>query len=205
LPGGGLAARVEASIQLLGPTAERADDAARRDVAVEREHVARARGEELGERVLQQGKRPRLMTDIGDDLRYQARFEPDADALRRALDRLRELVLGRGRDGDHARAQQLAELRVSEWMVEEVRTQSEDDAHRRTRVAGKRSQPVEEPASRLLVRGQREQLLELVDDEHERTSRRQDPLRDTAYPELVARKLLDEVVGSLHRDAKERR
>src|SRR5262249_51196816 len=158
LAAGCLRARVEASIELLRAAAECADHAACRKVAVEREQVARACGEELGECVLQQGKCPRLITDIGNNLRDEARFEADADAFRRPLDRLCELVLGRGGDGDHARAQQLAELRVSEWMVEEVRAQSDDDAHRRTPITRKRNQPVEEPPSRLLVRGEREQL-----------------------------------------------
>ena len=89
-------------------------------------------------------------------------------------------------------------------MVEEVGAQRDEDAHARARVGGERGEAREEPAARLLVGRQGEQLLELVDDEQQLASGRQDPLHDPADPELVARELLDEVVRPLHRDPEER-
>ena len=68
--------------------------------------------------------------NIGNDLRDEAWLEADADAFGRALDRLREFILGRCRDGHQPRAQELTELRVAERMVEEVGAQGDHDTHR---------------------------------------------------------------------------
>ena len=89
-------------------------------------------------------------------------------------------------------------------MVEEVGAQRDENAHARARVGGERGEAREETAAHLLVGRQREQLLELVDDEQQLAPSRQDPLHDATDPELVARELLDEVVRPLHRDPEER-
>ena len=108
----GLRRRAEARVEILRAAAERADDAAGRDVALERQHVGGAGREQLGQRVLQQRQGARLVADVGDDLGDEARLEANADASRRPLDRLRQLVLrGRG-DRDHPGPQELPELRV---------------------------------------------------------------------------------------------
>ena len=205
LAAGSLRARVEAPVELLRAAAQRADDPAGRHVTLEREHVARTCGEEFGERVLQQRQCAGLLVDVGDDLRDEAWLETYADALRGSLDRVREFVLRRGGDCHHARAQQLSELRVTERMVEEVRSQSEHDAHPRAWVAGERGEAVEERAPSLLVGRQRKELLELVDGEQQVGSLREDPLRDPAHAQLVAREVLDEIVRPLHRDTQDRR
>ena len=146
----------------------------------------------------------RLIADVGDDLGDEPRLEANADASRWPLDRLRKLVLrGRG-DRDHPGPQELPELRVAERVVEEVGAQRDENARTRAWVVGERGEAREEAAARLLVGRQREQLLELVDDEQQLASGRQDPLHDAADPELVARELLDEVVRPLHCDPEER-
>ena len=90
----------------------------------------------------------------------------------RPLDRCRELVLG-GRDHHHARAHELSELGVAERVIEEVRAQSHENADARAGVVDESREPAEEPPPHFLVGGEREELLELVDDEHElRVSRR---------------------------------
>ena len=103
----------KACVEILGPAAERADDptVAR---ALERQHVAGAVREQLGERVLQERHGARLVADVGDDLGDEPRLEANADASRRPLDRLGELVLRRRRNRDHPGPQQLPELRVAE-------------------------------------------------------------------------------------------
>ena len=196
--------RAEACVEILGTPAERADDPAGRDVALERQHVAGAVREQLGQRVLQERHGARLVADVGDDLGDEPRLEANADASCRPLDRLGELVLRRRRDRDHPGPEQLPELRVAEGMVEEVGAQRDENARRRAGVVGERGEACEEPAARLLVGRQREQLLELVDDEQQLAPGREDPLHDAADPELVPRELLDEVVRPLDCDPEER-
>src|SRR2546426_3569105 len=81
LAAGSLRARVDASVELLGAAAERADNPARRHVALKREYVAPASREQLGERVLQQRQPTGLVVDVCDDLGDEAWLKPDADAL----------------------------------------------------------------------------------------------------------------------------
>jgi hypothetical protein len=59
--------------------AERTDDPTRREIALERQHVAGAVREELGERVLQQRQGAWLVADVGDDLGDEPRLEANAD------------------------------------------------------------------------------------------------------------------------------
>ena len=80
--------------------------------------------------------------DVGDDLRDEARLEPNTDALRGPFDRRRELILRWGGDCDHPRAQQFAELRVPKRMVEEVGTQREHYVYARASVGGERGETV---------------------------------------------------------------
>ena len=200
----GLRRRTEARVELLRAAPESADDATGREVALERQRVAGAGREELGQRVLQERQGARLVADVGDDLGDEPRLEADADASCRPLDRLRKLVLRGCGDRDHPGPQELPELRVAERMVEEVGAQRDENARGRVRVVGERGKAREETAARLLVGRQREQLLELVDDEQQLAPGRQDPLHDATDPELVARELLDEVVRPLDCDPEER-
>ena len=178
--------RTKTRVEILRTPAERADDPAGRDVALERQRVARAGREQLGQRVLQERQGARLIADVGDDLGDEPRLETNTDASRRPLDRLCKLVLrGRG-DRDHPGPQELPELRVAERVVEEVGAQRDENARTRAWVVGERGEAREEPAARLLVGRQREQLLELVDDEQQLASGRKDLLHDAADPELVA-------------------
>ena len=194
----------KACVEILGTPAERADDSTGREVALERQHVAGAVREQLGQRVLQERQGAGLVADVGDDLGDEPRLEADADASRRPLDCLGKLVLRRRRNRDHPGPQKFPELRVAEGVVEEVGAQRDENARRRVGVAGERGEAREETTARLLVGRLREQLLELVDHEEQLAAGREDPLHDAADPELVPRELLDEVVRPLNCDPEER-
>ena len=96
LPRGLPRRRIESLVELLGATAERADDAARRAVALVRQEVARPAREQLRERVLEERQRPRLVVHVGHDLRDEAGLEANTHLRGGALDRERQVVL-RGR------------------------------------------------------------------------------------------------------------
>jgi hypothetical protein len=100
-------------VELLGAPAERTDDAAGCAIALEGEQVARPRGEELRQGVLEERQRAWLVMHVRKDVGDEACLEADADGARRALDRLGELVLGGGGHRHHAGSEQLAELRVA--------------------------------------------------------------------------------------------
>jgi hypothetical protein len=89
-------------------------------------------------------------------------------------------------------------------VVEEVGAHRDEHGGGRVGIGHERGEAREEPAARLLVRRQREQLLELVDDEEQLAARRKDPLHDAADPELVLCELLDEIVRPIDRDPEER-
>jgi hypothetical protein len=196
--------RTEMRVKTLGTPAERADDPARRDVALERQHVGGAVREQLGERVLQERHGTRLVAHVGDDLGNEPWLEANADTSRRPLDRLGKLFLRRRRNRDHPGPQQLPELRVAKGVIEEVGAQRHENTRGRVGVVGQRSETCEEPAACLLVGREREQLLELVDHEQQLAPGREDPLHDATDPELVPRELLDEIVRSLDCDPEER-
>src|SRR5512132_4554693 len=88
-----LGRRTEPRVETLRPASERADAAAGRDVALERQRVGGAGREELGQRVLQQRQGARLVAYVGDDLGDEPRLIANADASRGPLDSLRQLVL----------------------------------------------------------------------------------------------------------------
>src|SRR5205823_943358 len=67
LAAGRLRGGIEPRVQLLGAPAERTDDAAGGAIALEGEQVARARGEELREGVLEERKRAWLVVHVRDD------------------------------------------------------------------------------------------------------------------------------------------
>ena len=121
----------EAAVDLLGPAGERPGDAADRAIGVARQRASLAPLVELGQRVLEQRQRARLVGDVGHELGEQARLEPCADALRRAGDRALELVgLQRDERLDIV-AEQLREAAVEQRPVVEVGAERDDDAQPR--------------------------------------------------------------------------
>jgi hypothetical protein len=135
LPGCLLALVREVGVELLGPPAERAGDAADPPVSVEREDTAVAPFEELRQRVLHQRQRAGLLGDVCEHRGHERRLERDVDALRRTGDRAFELI-GRERDHRlHARAEQLREAPVQERAIVEVGPERHDDAVEAVRVA----------------------------------------------------------------------
>ena len=123
--------------------------------------------EELRERVLQERESTRLMGDVGDHLRHQAWLRPDADPLDRPSDRLLELVGGERRNRLGPFSEQLPESGVDEWAVVEVCPEGHDDAEPTLGVGGGDAKRLEEQFPLPLVRGQCEDLLELIDHEHD--------------------------------------
>ena len=123
--------------------------------------------EELREGVLQQREGARLMGDVGDHLRHQPGLGPDADPFDRPPDRLLELVGCEGRNRLGPFGEQLPETRVDERAVVEVRPEGHDDAEPALGVGGGDAKRLQEQLPLPLVGGEREDLLELIDDEHD--------------------------------------
>ena len=123
--------------------------------------------EELREGVLQERERAGLMGDVGDHLRHQPGLGPDADPFGRPSDRLLELVGGERRNRLGPFGEQLPEARVDERAVVEVRPEGHDDAQPALGIGGGDAQRLEEQLPLALVAGEREDLLELVDHEHD--------------------------------------
>ena len=132
--------------------------------------------EELRERVLQERKGSGLMGDVGDHLRHQTLLGPDAHPFARASDRLLELVGCEGRNGFGPLSEQLSEARIDERAVVEVRPEGHDDVESALGVDGGDAKHFQEQFALALVRGEREDLLELIDHEHDLSLARRDQI-----------------------------
>ena len=107
-----------------------------------------------------------MLRDVGDDVGDEARLERHPHGLGRPRDRLLQLC-GRERvDVLLARLEQRAEVAVAQRPVVEVRPQRDHEANTSVRSGDGVREAREEAPSLVFVR-QREQLLELVDDEQE--------------------------------------
>ncbi len=107
------------------------------------------------------------MGDVGDHLRHQAGLGPDADPFDRSADRLLELVGCEGRNRLGPLGEQLPETRVDERAVVEVCPERHDDAEPALGVGGGDAERLEEQSPLALLCGEREDLLELIDHEHD--------------------------------------
>ena len=165
--GGTPAFLIERRVDAFGSRRQRSGDPAELLVRGEGQTVLVPTFEELSEGVLEQRERAWLMGDVGDDLRHQPGLGPDADPFDRPPDRLLELV---GREGRHhlgSFSEQLPETRVDQRAVVEVRPDGHDDAEPALGVGGGHTERFEEEFPLPLVGGEREDLLELIDHEHD--------------------------------------
>ena len=107
------------------------------------------------------------MGDVGDHLRHQPGLGADADPFDRAADRLLELVGGEGRNRLGPFGEQLPETRVDERAVVEVCPKRHDDAEPALGVGGGDAKRLEEQLPFPFLCGECEDLLELVDHQHD--------------------------------------
>jgi hypothetical protein len=161
--------RGEAGEHLVGVGGERAGDAADLLVRAPREPAAHpvAPLPEQAERELQHRQRRRLVADGGEDVLDELRLvERIAHLGERAQDDLAQHLLAGAAEHEHAR-ERLAELGHLGEPAEEVVARREDDAHRLPGIVGGAAQGAKEATPILGAGGERDQLLELVDEQHE--------------------------------------
>ena len=144
------------------------------------------------------------MGDVGDHLRHQPGLGPDADPFGRPSDRLLELVGRERRNRLGPFGEQLPEAGVEERAVVEVRPEGHDHAQPALGVGGGHAKRLEEQLPLPLVCGEREDLLELVDHEHDLRLAGRDEIHGL---EQAPRSGIEQVAQPghrTHRDPKER-
>lgn len=139
---------------------------AERLVVGEREHVIPAPGPQLEQGLLQQRQRAGLLRRIVDQARHQLGLEVHPEVARRALDDHAQLGAARRAEIDPRElAVAVGPQRAGEERGVEVGAQREHQGH--ARVGAQRAQRGEPPALGVVAR--REQLLELIDDQEQRS------------------------------------
>ncbi len=146
-------------------------------VPIHREAGAVAAVVELGQRVLQKGEARGVGRCICNQRCDQGRFDGHSHTVRRSGDGTLELVSVEGCHGHGVIADQLPEPTHRERSVVEVGPERDDCSHPRAGVGGSGHECIRE-RDPFLGRCQREQLLELVDDQDQLSVVvRQDSLR----------------------------
>ena len=176
-------------------------DPAESAIPIERERGLGPLVEELGEGELQERQRPRPIGGIGDQLSQQSRFDGDSATLGGPDDDRLELVRGHRKRVLDARSEDLGKLWMKERPVVVVRPQRKQHRDLRVRLGHRAGDRVEEaPAGDLI--GDREQLLELVDDQEHATTLRHHPNR---HRRRIRSRLGIEQRRQARRDARGRR
>ena len=205
LAGGILLLLVELVEQIGCAALQRAVETAHRPVRRGGQHVAGAPVEQLGQGVLEQRERPWLAADIGDQLAEQGRLERHPLRFGGAQRGGLQLFCRQLRDVDDAGAEPCTELGVRQLVGVEVGSQREHDTDAAVRVVDRRHEVRQEPLADCRVVDEREQLLELVDDQHEvRVVAGQDPQRRAEESGVAVTELLTEARGCVHRRTQER-
>ena len=195
----------QARVHLAGPRVERAGHTADGSVRRARQGGSIASIEQLRQGVLEERQRTRLIEDVHDDLHEQPRLERDADAGSRRGNRPLDLLRCERRNGDHAVLQQPREGKMAQRPVVEVSPKRDHQPEAAPWVGDRAFEKRQNLRLPLLVLGQCEQLLELVDHEDElRAPGRKDALDRAAKPALVARELLHQACRRVHGDPEER-
>jgi hypothetical protein len=145
--------------------------------------------EQLGQRVLQQRQRAGSIGHRADQLGHQRGLEGDAVPLGREGDRPLQLVTGHRRDDLGSVAQQLTDTPMLQRPVVEVGTDRGDDPNPALFVGDRGDERVQKAlCCRRVDLG--EQLLELVDHEHQlRVVVRQHPLDGAPQPAFADEQL----------------
>jgi hypothetical protein len=197
---------VQSLVEDLRSACDRPGDSADRLVRRPRERRAVAALMELGQRVLQQRQRTWLVDDVGHDLREQTLLERHPHSLRRARGRPLELVRRQRKHRLDRVAHHLAEPAVEQRPVVEVRPQRRDHSEPAPRVTNRQLEARQEVHAPLVVLDEREDLLELVDDEQQvRAVIGEDALDGPEQAELVRLQLLPQRARRIHRDPQKRR
>ncbi len=195
----GLVHRVE---QLLRAPSERARDASDLPVRVERQRSPVGALRQLGERVLQQRERSGPVRDVGDHLREEPRFDDEAGLIGGRHDRAFELLRRHRRDRLGPGSEQVAEAGDRQRGVVEVGSKGCDDPNAAVGFERRRADGREEARPSPLVLDEREDLLELIEDDQQLgVPVGQDPVDRSHEPELVAFELLHQRGRRLDGDA----
>ena len=172
-----LPTRVEAFESSLGEPGHGASDTAALSVRGRGQGRPIAHFPELQQRGREQRQRSRLFEDVGDQGMGQRRLDEEARPLRRELDRAAQLARLHRADEHLVLGKECRQARVVGEPAVEVGANREHD-HRVP--AGLCGEPVEKRSPLRLVAAVREDLLELVDREHEppvRDSGRKSPVQ----------------------------
>jgi hypothetical protein len=197
--------RVEALVERLGPPCDRPGDTT--DLVVGRTRKRRPHPPlvELGERVLEQRQRARLVDDVGDDAAEQSLLERHAHALGGSSDRALELVRRQRQHRLNSVPHQFADAAMEKRPVVEIRPERDHNPEPTVRVADRHLEAGEKMRAPLIVLHEGECLLELVDDEQKlRTVVGKNALDGPEQTELVRRQLLTQRGGRVYRDPQKR-
>ncbi len=154
-------------VQVIGSAAQDPVRAAHRPVGRDREPVAVASVEELGEGVLKDRERTRFAEDVAQQLGKQGRLAGDSSSRRWLDGSLLELVRGQRQDVHDAGAEPLCEGPIGEWPVVGVCSECDHREDAALRIVDRRDEVREEALALPLVSDESEQLFELIDDEHQ--------------------------------------
>ena len=203
---GGSLVGTEPFVEVVGAPAQRAAHAAHRAVRGDREHIAVAVVEQLGEGVLEDREGPRLADHVGQQLGHERRLERRAPPRRGRLGRRLELVGRQRHHVDDARPHAGTELGVVQRVVVAVGAQREHDRQPAVRVVDRRHDVGEEAPPHFVVADDEEQLLELVDDEEQtRGLVGEQPERGSQQARRAVAQLGVEAVGRVERRTQQRR
>jgi hypothetical protein len=120
---------------------------------------------QLEQRAREQRQRSRLALAVGEQAVGEPRLEPQPGSRRGQLDRPAQLVVAHGADKDVVCPEEMGELRMCGAAAVEVGTHGEHDNG--ARVSHRMHQRRDELGPLVVVPAGGEQLLELVDDEHQ--------------------------------------
>jgi len=158
---------VQGLVELLGGAGQRVLDPADRVISRHGHDRALPMPPRLQQGMRDQRQHPRLSRGVSDKASDQRGFHPVPSLFGRAGDHPAQLV-GHHRANEHLRVTQRGhQLWILTAVVKEVRPDAEHHAGPAARVGHGDHQRVNEPGPLLLVTAQGEELLELVDDQHD--------------------------------------
>jgi hypothetical protein len=160
----------QALVQPVGGTGDGTTDLPGRPVPLDRQHAAIAPLPGLRQGVGQQRQRPRLAFTVAHQEIDQPRFEAQPGSFRRAFDGVAERLPAERLDQVQTTFGEGGEVVVDGEGGDVVGTHGDDHRSRLGRVASEASTQRPRPLGAGLV--EREQLLELVDDQHRAAFRR---------------------------------
>ena len=197
---------VQPRVQGLGPAGERAGDATDLLVALQREEAVGPPVEHLGQRVLQEGERARLVGDLRHHVSHQPGLELNAHPFGRTGHGPFHLPDRQRGDGERPLGQDVAELAVAQGPVVEVGPERDHHAHAAAGAGERGHQGRDERRPDRVVLHQREDLFELVHQQQQlRVVGGKDPAGGPDQPELVALQHVQQIRAGAGSHAQQRR